>query len=274
MLVWQDGGGLRRACDSLTELLELAGLGDRRRISLLGSGGKTRGLYSLGFWARAQGQRCLLGTTTHLLRPQEAGGLAVLTEPSPPRLRALFAAGALVLSARPRAGAKGGVNGDKLGAWSPEEQAQLQAEAEFCILEADGSARLPLKCPDLTYEPALRDDQDAVLLFLNPSALGTAGEASCHRWALYQAERGLSKPPGAAVEVADVLHFIGRYREAQRRLCPQALFRPVLSHAAEPGAQVGLETLATAYQRRYGEGLIIWDLPPTPAEEPRVPAEE
>lgn len=59
---------------------------------------------------------------------------------------------------------------------------ELCRQAEWVFVEADGSRGLPMKIPDWSYEPAIPNNTDSIVVLFGLSALGNPLRQVCHRW--------------------------------------------------------------------------------------------
>lgn len=138
---------------------------------VIGSGGKTSLLQDLARQLTAAGDRCVLGTTTHLWATDGA-----LVEPHGHRLAAAVAANdrwpLTVAAAR---------QGAKLRGHAPDTLLSLLPHCDHLLVEADGARGLPLKA-HAAHEPVLPAQPSRVILVLGVSALGRPlDERTVHR---------------------------------------------------------------------------------------------
>lgn len=134
--------------NSLTEALRPGTV-----ISIVGGGGKTSTMFTLGKELAEKGRMVTLTTTTKI-RP--------FANAFPERMRC---AGLLT--------EEGKLKG-------PENPVSLKKECDHLIIEADGSKGLPLKMP-ADHEPVIINESNQVIAVVGLSAVGkTIGEA-CHR---------------------------------------------------------------------------------------------
>lgn len=133
-----------------------------RVTALIGGGGKTSLLYLLGRTLAAQGKRVVLTTTTHLAQDDSAVSPASVNE-----LNDIQTENAPILAAYPAAdGRMTGIPAEWYDA----------VTADYILVEADGSRRLPLKV-HRSFEPVLPPGTELVIQVAGLSALGqTVGE--------------------------------------------------------------------------------------------------
>ena len=123
--------------------------------AVIGSGGKTSLLYELAEELRPCGT-VLLATTTHIMRPLQYPFVQ-----TPEELAAALAAGgvACVGSLTP----EGKLTAPAFDGW--------QQAADFVLVEADGSKRLPAKAHE-TWEPVLPPERTRTICVLGATAFG------------------------------------------------------------------------------------------------------
>ncbi len=151
----------------MEQLWELLGV-DRGVTAVMGSGGKTSLLYQLAEELRPRGT-VLLATTTHIMKPPQYP-FAVTAE----ELTAVLAAygAACAGSYTP----EGKLTAPSFGGW--------QQAADFVLVEADGSKRLPAKAHE-TWEPVLPPERTRTVCVLGASAFGQPIRQAAHRPAIY-----------------------------------------------------------------------------------------
>ncbi len=116
-------------------------------VCLVGGGGKTTMLHTLGRALAAGGARVMCTTSTRMAEPGPEAGMPVQLADDPREIR--LPPGGLLLAARP------GQGGKVLG-YTPEELDDLDQRgvADWILVEADGAARRPLKAP-AAHEPVI-----------------------------------------------------------------------------------------------------------------------
>ena len=136
--------------------------------AVIGSGGKTSLLYELAEELRPCGT-VLLATTTHIMRPPQYPFVQ-----TPEELAAALAAGgvACVGSLTP----EGKLTAPAFDGW--------QQAADFVLVEADGSKRLPAKAHE-TWEPVLPPERTRTICVLGATAFGQPIRQAAHRPAIY-----------------------------------------------------------------------------------------
>ena len=157
--------------------------------ALIGSGGKTSTMLAL---ADELGRmaRVIVCTSTRILPPD---GLPLLL-------------GADAACAPELLGAHGvvciGIPAEKGKLAAPEVSfQQLMQWAEFVLVEADGSKRLPVKAHE-PYEPVVPPEANQTILVFGLSALGQPIRACVHRPAIFAARCGVSEDDLLTPELA------------------------------------------------------------------------
>ena len=163
----------------MKELRELLGV-TRGVTAVIGSGGKTSLLYRLAEELRPCGT-VLLATTTHIMRPPQYPFAETATQ-----LREALAAEGAACA----------------GSYTPEGKLTAPAfdgweqAADFVLVEADGSKRLPAKAHE-TWEPVLPPQRRRTICVLGASAFGQPIRQAAHRPALFARLAGV--PWSAAI---------------------------------------------------------------------------
>ena len=134
--------------------------------SVIGSGGKSTLLARLAEELGAKGATVALATTTHFM-PFE--GVATVTGHDVDEVRAALAAGGVACVAVPAEGPAGAAG--KLG---------LARLADYVLVEADGSRRLPLKA-HAAWEPVVPAGSTQSVLVVGASGFGQPVREAVHR---------------------------------------------------------------------------------------------
>ena len=153
----------------LDELVTAFGIDGSELISLVGGGGKTTTLFTLG--TLLAGTTVL--TTTTKMGAEQSGGFPVLIDPTDEVLGGQLArtGSALVWKAAEQRRAVG-VDADTCDRWFDL--------ADNIVVEADGSRKRPFKAP-AAHEPVVPSRTTLLIACVGVSALGQPIEASCHR---------------------------------------------------------------------------------------------
>ena len=148
--------------------------------ALIGGGGKTTLLYTLTEELRKKGT-VLLCTSTHIMRPTQ---YEVLERAGEAEISAALSAHGAVCVGEPSAEGK-------LGAPSLSFDA-LARLADYVLVEADGSRRLPLKA-HAPHEPVIPANAQRVVLVVGADGFGKPIRDVCHRSERYAALCGVSE---------------------------------------------------------------------------------
>lgn len=142
--------------------------------SVIGSGGKSTLLARLAEELRAKDATVALATTTHFM---PFPGVTCMAGGSAEEVRLALAAYGVACVAAPAGGAAGAAG--KLGptALAPAELARL---ADYVLVEADGSKRLPLKA-HAAWEPAVPEGSTQSVLVVGASGFGRPVREAVHR---------------------------------------------------------------------------------------------
>ena len=170
----------------LTEIL-----GVRKGVTaVIGSGGKTTLLRTLGEELARSGARVILATTTKFLPFP-----GIETVPGGEReIAEALGRAPLVCAAAPW-GERG-----KL-AESPVPMARLRALADYVLVEADGSAGLPLKA-HAPHEPVIPAEAARTILVVGASGFGRPIREAAHRPERYAALAGCDIETAVTLEIA------------------------------------------------------------------------
>lgn len=211
----------------------LLGLGSRELVSLVGGGGKSTLLFALGTELAATGKRVILTTTTKMGRDQALAAPSVCwSADTKCAVDALAGPGPVMLVT---AGDDHKVTGP-----SPEVVDRLFAEsdADYVIVEADGSRRRPLKAP-ASHEPVIPATTTTVVILTGIDAVGKSLALASHRVERAVALTGL--PSEHILTAADCARVIA-HPDGILRSCPPAA-RVVV--AITKVGTTGQETAAT-----------------------------
>ena len=160
------------ASHPLIELADLAsalGVEQGELISLIGGGGKTTSLFTLG----AQLQGTTVMTTTTKMGAEQTHGYQVLLDPTDAELVKRLNEQQRVLAWQEAEGRRAlGVGPERCDRWFDL--------ADNLITEADGSRKRPFKAP-VDYEPVVPSRTTLLVACIGASALGQPIETSCHR---------------------------------------------------------------------------------------------
>lgn len=141
-------------------------------IAVVGAGGKTTSITYLAKELVDLGKRVVITTTTHMFLPKEYGVL----EESQEQVLAMLEMKGLVVVGTP-------CKEDKITKVSEPFFQWLRTVADYVLVEADGSKRLPIKVPE-KHEPVLPVDTDLLIIVAGLSCLNRPLRECCHRWHL------------------------------------------------------------------------------------------
>lgn len=203
--------------------MDFAGpLGIRPGVTaVIGGGGKTTLLRTLGTELAADGARVLLCTTTKIF---PFDGLPNLTDPTEDSLAQALETRRLVCAGTPVPGT------GKLAA-PAIPMARLMELADYVLAEADGAAGRPLKA-HAPHEPVIPPEANQTVLVIGASGFGRPIAEAAHRPGLYARLAGVpesapaSPETEAAVLLAEGLHtqiFINQAETAEARRQAAAL---------------------------------------------------
>ena len=220
----------------MKELRELLGV-TRGVTAVIGSGGKTSLLYRLAEELRTCGT-VLLATTTHIIQPPQYPFAETATQ-----LRAALAAEGAACA----------------GSYTPEGKLTAPAfdgweqAADFVLVEADGSKRLPAKAHE-TWEPVLPPQRRRTICVLGASAFGQPIRQAAHRPALFAQLAGV--PWSAAITPEMAARVIRREGFADIIYVNQVdELEPPPSWAEEFRKEAGIPVVIGSLQRKHWKHL-------------------
>lgn len=220
----------------MKELRELLGV-TRGVTAVIGSGGKTSLLYRLAEELRTCGT-VLLATTTHIIQPPQYPFAETAMQ-----LRAALAAEGAACA----------------GSYTPEGKLTAPAfdgweqAADFVLVEADGSKRLPAKAHE-TWEPVLPPQRRRTICVLGASAFGQPIRQAAHRPALFAQLAGV--PWSAAITPEMAARVIRREGFADIIYVNQVdELEPPPSWAEEFRKEAGIPVVIGSLQRKHWKHL-------------------
>ncbi|EHI97708.1 Conserved hypothetical protein CHP03172 [Clostridium sp. DL-VIII] len=154
-------------------------------ISFVGGGGKTSLIYELGKELSELEKKVIVTTTTHMFMPQNN---VVLTGKKEDIIKLLYHENLITVGIK---AFEKGICSDKMYkskeetlekiSGLPMERAKELIElADFVLVEADGSKRLPIKVP-AEHEPVILEGSSLVIGVCGIDALGKSIKEICHR---------------------------------------------------------------------------------------------
>lgn len=212
----------------------------KRAVSLVGAGGKTTLLFTLAHELADLGYRTAVTTTTHIFFPDEAQCRRVVADGDRDRVDAALARGLVTVGVP--------AEGGKLASPPEEMLRHLRDRADFLLIEADGSRRMPLKVPR-EGEPVLFGEPDHLAAVCGLSCLGRPLDAVCQRAELARALLGVEGDhPVTPKDAARLLY--SSYAGCARRVTF------VLNQAdSEPARE--LAVLAARELQSLGAGRVV-----------------
>ncbi|MCM1237651.1 MAG: selenium cofactor biosynthesis protein YqeC [Ruminococcus flavefaciens] len=221
-----------RPAVELAELLEI-----RPGVTaVVGGGGKTALLRTLGGELARRGRRVLLCTTTKIF---PFPGLVNLVCPSEPALRAALERHCLVCAGTPVPGT-GKLTALKLPMF------RLAAMADFVLVEADGAAGRPMKA-HASHEPVIPPEAGETVAVVGASGFGRPIQEAAHRPAVYAALAGL--PEGASVTPAAEAAVLRAENLHDRVYINQVETEPAWAYAAALAGLLDCPAAAGSLQR-------------------------
>lgn len=219
----------------MTTLIGALGLERAGLISLCGAGGKTTLMFSLAREFVAAGERVLVTTTTKIARDEAdgwrslaaasaeqvlEGARAVLPETGPAR------SGAVIAYSRV------GGDGFRLVGLAPELIDEVARAGRFdrILVEADGSARKPLKAP-AAHEPVIPSATDALIVVAGINGLGLPlGEENLFRAEIWSRLSGLAL--GSPISAESLARCVA-HPDGPARGCPAGARRVLFLNQAD-----------------------------------------
>lgn len=168
---WKYEDGCCKEFDSAAEALSVSE--NRRILSFVGAGGKTTMIYCLAEELKEKGYRVLVTTTTHMEKPKahflEWTSLTEGRETIPELLGRYPVLTVGVSDA-----------GNKIKGIPQNGYGLLKGAADFLLVEADGSAKHPVKVPD-SHEPVIFPGTEQVVGLLSAGSVGKKIAEAGHR---------------------------------------------------------------------------------------------
>lgn len=144
-------------------------------ISYVGAGGKTSSIYQDAAAYVNEGKKVMITTTTHMYVPKDRVFIDG-REKSCERLREEVA----VALKKNESCVCGTTLSEKFKTLSIEQLTAVCKEADIVLIEADGAAHKAAKAPE-TWEPALYEESDKVVIVMGLHAVGGSVDEVCHR---------------------------------------------------------------------------------------------
>ena len=149
------------------------GIGHHELVSIVGAGGKTTLLKSLGSELTGDGRRVILTTTTRMARDQVTEPVCWSREPADVEAALTATSPLFVMS---------GVNPDKAVGLEPEAVDRLfcNTSVDHVLVEADGARTMAIKAPAV-HEPVIPRLTTLVIVVVGANALGKPLTDVAHR---------------------------------------------------------------------------------------------
>ena len=192
MKVFEFSDGEIKERELLIEALKID-INKKKIISFVGGGGKTSLIYELGNELSKLGKKVIITTTTHMFMPESN---VVLTGKREDIINLLYSENIIIVgmlcdeknvkfehNQLKNENAFDTIEEEKRKKISglPESMAESLIElADFVLVEADGSKRLPLKMP-ASHEPVILEGSNLVIGVCGIDAIGKSIKATCHR---------------------------------------------------------------------------------------------
>ncbi len=238
--------------EPLADILSLAG---RELVCLVGAGGKTSLLFALAGELAQAGQRVLITTTTHIIRPPGE----VILEPDPAALAGKLSdrpipGEAIVLAGEENPSA-GGPKLSGLGAKVVDEL-WIRGAAEYILVEGDGAKRRPIKAPR-PHEPVVPRQTTVIVGLIGLSALGReADEETIFGFGEFQEITGIE--PGTPIRPEHVASLIAHPKGLFKSAPPEALRIVLLNQAETEEARLaGLDIVSLLGRKRLQGRAVV-----------------
>lgn len=233
----------------MSTLRNLLALGDHELISLVGGGGKSTLMLALGRELAAAGQRVIMTTTTKMGRDQALAAPNVCWEADAVCVsRALDKPGPVMLVA----------GGDEHKVVGPEprivDRLFTEVDADFVLVEADGSQGRPLKAP-APFEPVIPSHTTTVVVLMGIDAIGHPLGQVAHR--IEVACRFTGHDSDHRVTVDDCARVL-LHPDGVLRSCPAgAQVKIAITKVGRPSERVAATGLADLVTRSHPEILTV-----------------
>ncbi|MCF0105408.1 MAG: putative selenium-dependent hydroxylase accessory protein YqeC, partial [Holdemanella sp.] len=162
-------------------------------IAYIGSGGKTTAIKKKAQELISMKKKVLIVTSTHMAKEENTLVSVDVKEIK----EALLKQDCLMV---------GSDCDDKIGPVPMDVYYEICPLADYVLIEADGSKRLPIKYPN-ENEPVIYDNVDEIVLVTGLNAIGKKFKDVCHRYALY------NKDGNETVKAEHIQELIHIYKE-------------------------------------------------------------
>jgi molybdenum cofactor cytidylyltransferase len=228
----------------------MLGLGKRELVSLVGGGGKSTLLFALGKELATAGKRVILTTTTKMGTDQvlavpticwsadTASAMEALDKPGP--VMALIYA-----------------DDHKVTGPTPDaiDRLFLQLNADYIVVEADGSKGRPLKAP-ASHEPVVPVASTTVVILVGIDAVGRRMAEVSHRTKI--AQRFLGTGPDHILTAADCAAIVLHPAGALRACPPQSRVVVAVTKVTTDAERAAMEAFSAAVEElRPGTNVVV-----------------
>ena len=142
-------------------------------ISFIGGGGKTTAIFKLAKELSSQGKKVIVTTTTKMFIPDSSQVDKLLMDPNIIEIdEALKVYGCI--------GVAGIIQDGKIHGVDNQRISLMKDLADYVLVEADGSKRLPIKVPN-SNEPVIPSSTDSLVIVVGLSALDKPVNKVCFR---------------------------------------------------------------------------------------------
>ena len=212
-------------------------------ISFVGAGGKSSLIDAIAKWGSNQGKKVLVTTTTHIFRPQSES-LATNEK----QLQEIWKTGKWAII-----GVTEEKQPQKLKMPDRDWMRQAMEFADFVLIEADGSKRLPCKVP-ADHEPVLLPESDIVVAVLGLSALNHPLKECCFR--IEQAKKLLSEDENHLLTEEDMAMIL-LSKHGLRKDVGERRYIAVLNQCDDDNARKRAEQIGIILEKQIGQGKEI-----------------
>lgn len=199
-------------------------------IAVAGSGGKTTLIHKMASEYMADGKKVFVTTSTHMAIEEET----VLSDDEEKIISVLGKDGYVM------AGIK---EGEKIKALSYETYKRVSEYADVTLVEADGSARKPIKFPNST-EPVIYDNTDKIIVVTSLLSLGKPLKDAAHRIELVEECLGVNKETAVTPEHVQKLlrkGYLEKMKDAEIKVTNDgSLYQRALAGLIEADLDVNL----------------------------------
>ena len=214
--------------------------------AIVGGGGKTTLMLRLAQELRETGARVIVSTTTHIFPPDQ---MRLLIDPTDEETKSQLAIAGIVCI--------GSLAENKKLSAPTLSVAQMEALADYVILEADGAKGLPLKAP-AAHEPVIPPETRLVIAVAGLDGVGKPISQTVFRLALYAALCGKSE--AEAVAARDVARVLSDVNGQRKNVASGMRFSILLNKADNAERKEEAKNIARYLQQNDVERVVIASL--------------